>query len=249
MTLDEDRVWLCGDWHGNVGHLQRLLPALRRAAPGVKTILHLGDWWTEPRPIDYWAEKAGIERVLVTLGNHEPWSTYSPLLAEGGGAAVRISEVTWLLPRPFRFRIGGRSFLSVGGAASIDREWRREGVDWWPEEEITDQEVCEAIRGGAAEVMVSHETPEHTPVPAVRDILDAPSIGVSWVSAARSATSRAKVQHVWDATRPALLAHGHLHVFGSGRTGDGRRVLSLARDDMAGNAVLLELSSLKLIPL
>ena len=54
------------------------------------------------------------------------------------GQAIRVSEVTWLLPRPARLRIGGRKILSLGGAASVDREWRVPGVSWWPDEVITD---------------------------------------------------------------------------------------------------------------
>lgn len=30
--------------------------------------------------------------------------------------------------------VGGCETLSLGGASSVDRAWRTEGRDWWPEE-------------------------------------------------------------------------------------------------------------------
>lgn len=158
MVLPDPRVWVCGDWHGNVGWLQTVLPAMHRLDRGVATILHAGDWWMEPDSVDYWCERVGIERVLVTLGNHEPYDQCVPLLAAYPGEAVRISKVVWLLPRPWRFEVFGREFLSLGGAASVDRRWRTEGKDWWPDERITDEQVL-AASVGSADVMITHESP------------------------------------------------------------------------------------------
>lgn len=47
------------------------------------TILQLGDYGFDhsghgTHAVDYWAHKAGIERFLVTLGNHEEWNKSTP---------------------------------------------------------------------------------------------------------------------------------------------------------------------------
>lgn len=244
MDLLDERVWVCGDWHGNVQWAQAVIPALRRIGPSVTTILHLGDWWMEPGPVDYWCERAGIERVLVTLGNHEPYDVYAPILAAHPGHAVRISDVVWILPRPWSFSVGGREFLSLGGAASIDRAMRTPGEDWWPDEAILDEHV-EAAISSHADVMVTHETPGGTPVAEVQALLATPPIGsLDRIDLHASALSRAQIDRVWDAVRPGLLIHGHMHVAGEGAD-DGRRVAALHQDGADRNVALLDLESLQ----
>ncbi|WP_336640893.1 metallophosphoesterase [Microbacterium sp. USHLN272] len=137
ITPPDRRVAVCGDWHGNVGWirtLSRILPAL---APDLTTILQLGDWWIDPDVVDEALADTKIDRIYVTLGNHEPWDQVARVV-DANSAAVRVSELTWLLSRPARLTIGGRSVVSLGGAASVDRLWRIAGAGWWPDESITD---------------------------------------------------------------------------------------------------------------
>lgn len=243
MNLPDPRVWVVGDWHGNVGWVQRLLPALGRIDRQIETLLHVGDFWTSTRTIDYWAKRTGIKRVLVTLGNHEPYGAYMPLLDAHPGCAVRVSEVVWLLPRPWQFEIMGRSVVSLGGAASIDRDWRTPGVDWWPEEEITDGQV-EAALAWDAQVLLTHESPEETPILQVRAVIDRGPDFLPGDVATRARRSRGQVQRVWDGLRPELLVHGHFHITGYGETRDGRRVVSLGCDGDVRNVAVLDLATL-----
>ncbi|RLK49327.1 metallophosphoesterase family protein [Microbacterium telephonicum] len=245
VELPDSRVAVCGDWHGNIVALRRLAPAIATLAPEVKSVLQLGDWSMNTAQSDSILAAAGIERVYVTLGNHEPWGSISPLLDTRPGEAIRVSELTWLLPRPARLLIGGREVLSLGGAASVDRPWRREGKDWWSDEAITDAHVEAAIAGGPADVMLTHETPNGTPVRSVRRVLRGNPFGFPASALIASAESRARVDAVWDATHPKLLLHGHMHVAGPGVTDDGRRVISLGRDGEAGHLAFLNMSGLE----
>lgn len=246
ITLPDQRVAVCGDWHGNVGWvrtLSRVFPAL---APDITTILQLGDWWMDPALTDEIFANTSIDRIYVTLGNHEPWSEVTPLLDEHPEAAVRISATTWLLPRPARLSIGGRSVLSLGGAASVDRLWRIEGAGWWPDERITDKHVAAAVAGGPADVMLTHESPGGTPVRAVRQVLRTNPMGFPDETLEESKESRARVARVWDAVRPELLMHGHMHGAGGGATEDGRRVASFGRDTHEGSLAFLDMTTLRL---
>ncbi|MCM3696895.1 metallophosphoesterase family protein [Microbacterium oleivorans] len=244
IDLPDRAVWLLGDVHGNTRWIQRAFPAMKRSDPDVRTVLQLGDWWQDTRPVDHWAKIAGIDRVLVTLGNHEPYGTLAPFLSENPGLAVRISRAVWILPRPFRFRVGGRSFLSLGGATSADIEWRTEDVDWWPDEAITDAEVRDAISFGPVDVLLTHESPDATPVLEVRRVIEERS-GASERGVAESTrSSRLMVDRLVEAIRPALHVHGHLHVSGVGVTST-RRVVSLGRDLDPGSIARLDLASLK----
>jgi hypothetical protein len=138
-------VAVVGDIHGNYRWMDIVARSMRTLAPGVTTVLQLGDWWMDPDTTDEALDGTGIERIYVTLGNHEPWDQITPLLDAHPDCAIRVSEITWILPRPARLTIGGRSVLSLGGAVSVDRAWRQEGVSWWKDEEVTSDSDIELI--------------------------------------------------------------------------------------------------------
>lgn len=246
IDLPDHRVAVCGDWHGNVWWARTVARVLPYMAPDVTTLLHLGDWWMPATEIDDVFAETDIERILVTVGNHEPFDQISPLLDQHPEAAVQISKLTWYLPRPARLTIGGRRVLSLGGAASVDRQSRIEGLTWWPDEAITDEHVASAIAGGPADLMLTHEGPAGTPVRPIREILRTNPHHFPAAALEASAASRARITEVWDAVRPELLAHGHMHVAAGGKTEDGRRVASLGRDGHEGNLAILDMSTLKM---
>lgn len=246
INLPDQRVAVCGDWHGNVGWARTIARVLPYLAPDVTTMLHLGDWSMAPAEVDETFAETDIDRILVTVGNHEPFDQITPLLDLHPGHAVRISKLTWFLPRPARLTIGGRRVLSLGGAASVDRQSRIEGLTWWPDEAITDDQVAAAIAGGPADLMLTHEGPAGTPVRPVREILRTNPHRFPEAALEASAASRARIAEVWDAVRPDLLAHGHMHVPAGGKTDDGRRVASLGRDGQEGNLGILDMATLKM---
>ena len=246
---DETTIAIAGDWHGRTSWMGIAIPSIHRADARVRTLLHLGDLWTDRKTldtIDHHAQRAGIERVLLTSGNHDRWDELNDALAAADGEPARLSKTVYVLPRPYRFEISGRSFLSLGGAASIDREDGIEGRDWWPEETISDEMVAAAIAGGPADIMLTHESPAQTPVRAVRRVFDQNRLKLSQANLALSAASRQQVEAVWDTVRPRMLFHGHIHEPGAGTTEDGRRVFSLGCDGQRGNVELLDLESLEL---
>ncbi|WP_096359317.1 metallophosphoesterase family protein [Microbacterium sp. TPU 3598] len=246
ISLSDQRVAVCGDWHGSVEWVRTLARALPALAPDVTTILQLGDWWMNPEATDEAFVSTRIDRVIVTLGNHEPWGDITATFRAHPGRAVRVSQITWLLPRPARLSVGGREVLSLGGAVSVDKAWRHEGVNWWPDEDITDEHVSVAIAGGPADLMLTHEPPARTPVTAVRELLRTNPMRFPDDALADSAASRARVADVWDAVRPELLMHGHMHVAGGGMTPDGRRVASLGSNNQQGSLGLLDMRTLRM---
>lgn len=147
ITLPDERVVACGDWHGTAGWARMMSRALRTLAPDVTTMLHLGDWQMPPAEVDDVFAEISIDTIYVTLGTHDRWGEITPLLDKHPESAARVSEITWLLPRPARLTIGGREVLSLGGAASVDRQSRIEGLTWWPDEAITDGHIAAAIAG------------------------------------------------------------------------------------------------------
>lgn len=253
FDLHDERVWVVGDLHGNSGWVQTVLPAMRRHNPSLPTMLQLGDYGFDhggpgTHTVDYWANRTGIDRVLVTLGNHEDWGHIAEAQDAAPGQAIRVSEVVWLLPRPFRFRLAGRNVLSLGGASSVDKAFRTPGRDWFDQELITERMEAEAIAGGSADLLLTHESPVQA-VPEVRSILASNPFEFPADALAVSAAQRERVQRVSDAVQPGLHLHGHMHVCGDLELEDGRRVVSLDRDTFAGNAGVLNMRTLEFEPL
>lgn len=248
LRLYDDRVVVAGDWHGNIGWIRAAMPTIGGAA---RTVIHVGDFGLFNdqsffRELDRLAKRAGVERILVTPGNHESWARLVALFDAHPRKAIRLSEVVWVLPRGFRFQIGDRKFVSLGGAPSIDRGYRKEGVDWWPEEMITDGDVARTIEGGWADVMIAHDTVDGSGVAEVERILSRPPLGMTDALAAYLDLGRERLTRTWRAVGPRLLFHGHYHVRGTGNLGGGRQVISLGMDtDRLGNLVILDIVTLQ----
>lgn len=248
FDLPDERVWVVGDLHGNTRWIQTLFPRMRRHDPSLRTILQLGDYGFDhsslgKHPVDYWAKQAGIERVLVTLGNHEEWDRITHAQNAAPGRAIRVSDVVWLLPRPFRFRIAGRTVLSLGGASSVDKHLRTPGRDWFDDELITQEMEHEAAAGGRADLLLTHEAPVDG-APSVRAVLADSRDGYPADALELSAAQRARVQRVSDSVWPALHMHGHMHVYANHQPESGARVISIDRDTRVGNAGILDMSTL-----
>lgn len=60
-------------------------------------------------------------------------------------------------------KLGETDFFFIRGAWSIDREYRTETVDWWPEEELTYARLLDAIdlyKEVKPEIVFSHDCPQ-----------------------------------------------------------------------------------------
>lgn len=94
----------------------------------------------------------------------------------------------------------GESIFIVSGADSKDKEMRTEGVNWWPDEELTyeqGQRCIDEWAGGKAQVIVSHDAPQRL-VEAFFLIYD------------RSRT-RQILDAMVEARKPKLVIFGHHH--------------------------------------
>jgi hypothetical protein len=93
--------------------------------------------------------------------------------------------------------------MFIGGALSIDRQWRVEGYDWWPEEQLAESDWDWIIRDYLRiqpKAMITHECPA--------DI--APLLN-SHHSNERTRTNNS-LQLMWEAHQPELWIFGHHHV-------------------------------------
>lgn len=259
----DSHVALAGDWHGQLPWaLQKTADV---AASPASLVLHLGDFsiWDGPRgkkflmSLDRKCELLGVD-YLVTLGNHENhkrindlWANPKRRSADGVPLPLSFGNHIWVLPRPFRFKVNGVSFLSLGGAASVDFDVRTRNSDWWMEEMITWEHVHEATAGGPADVLLSHESP-NAPfcAPAVEEIIASNPMGFSVDGLSYSKVSRNRITAVLQNVKPQLHAHGHMHAYGHRNfwlpEADHRTtVLSLDKDYESHNVHFLDLAKLR----
>lgn len=259
-------VGLIGDLEGEVRAAVTCLRLLGER--GVRVAYQLGDlrFGMGPDPEGYLAAiedvcaEYGLQMSCIT-GNHEHWARLDALWAgpdgqdaDGRPAPLALSAHVTMLPRGHRWTIGGRTFVALGSAPSINRHLLTEGVDWWPSENLLDAHVDAAIAQGPAEVMLTHDSPASPYcVPPVEEILrrnvrDNP-MGWPAASLAYADEGIARLTRAVLGIKPLLLAHGHFHVAGEdvvrlpGADHDTAIWALAARDD-PGTVRLLDLDTL-----
>jgi hypothetical protein len=135
-------------------------------------------------------------------------------------------------------------FGALGGAVSIDQEWRTEEISWWATEEITDLEVNSLIeRAGphGVDVLLTHDAP------LLPDGISPLANPEKRVACDRSLN---QVLRAVDAVDPQVLLHGHYHKRYSGLYGT-TRIEGLASDEQSSRHgeswLILEVPSLAVV--
>lgn len=250
----ESRIAIAGDWHSSGFWARRALAMLRDNAPDIRTVLHLGDfnltsntpWAAYRKSVVEAMATNGVERILVTPGNHDDWNQLAARFEKFPGQSYPLPKTQTIsfLPRGYRFAIGGRSFLSFGGAASPDQGKRIVGRDWWPEAEPTSAHAQIALARGTVDVMLTHEAVDGG-TRLVDEVIARPNRRLfDDVGLSASKRSRALVTDVWTQLAPARLFHGHMHLRAEGHISSRQSVYSLAANNSPGNIGILDLRDL-----
>ncbi|MDE6690388.1 MAG: metallophosphoesterase [Clostridia bacterium] len=101
--------------------------------------------------------------VLFVDGNHENFDMLNayPVETWKGGKIHRIKPDIIHLMRGQVFEISGKTIFTFGGATSIDKEYRKEGQSWWPQELPTYEELDEGLAnlkryGNKVDYIITH---------------------------------------------------------------------------------------------
>lgn len=167
-------IYLTGDTHCPLD-VEKLNTKLFPAQKGMTRedfVIVLGDFgllWHEDREYRWW--KRWFEEKPFTLlwldGNHEnhDWIDSLPVSEWCGGKVHKISDNIIHLMRGQVFRIDDKDFFVFGGAASHDKEIRREGISWWSREEASWAEQNEGLdnlakHGNSVDYILTHTCPD-----------------------------------------------------------------------------------------
>lgn len=220
MPVDPDElIAFAGDWHGNKPFALDTIGAL--ADRGVRRIIHCGDFGLWPgRGGKHYVRDLNallVERdvsLAVVPGNHDDWDQISRLHldADGFGTIVRgvpegVQSRIFCASRGARWEWGGLRFAGFGGAVSVDREMRRTGRDWWPQETARPEDVTRLAGGGPVDVLVCHDRPIGAPI-----TLPARKLGWPPYLLELADEHRRLLQTAVDAVTPSVIVHGHYHL-------------------------------------
>lgn len=145
--------------------------------------------------------------VLFVDGNHEHHQNLNDFPVEewNGGKVHRIENTIIHLMRGQVYDINGTTFFTFGGAYSVDRYMRQEGIDWFPEEIPSREEYEEGWRnlekiGFQVDYIISHTAPREV----------AAAIGFGEMSDDETEL-RQYLQRVADYTDFTAWYFGHFH--------------------------------------
>lgn len=106
--------------------------------------------------------------LLWVDGNHEnhDWIDSLPVTLWNGGKVHKITDNCYHLMRGQVYTIDGRTFFTMGGADSIDKQWRVEGLTWWRREMPSWEEYNEALdnlaeHNNKVDYIITHAAPDN----------------------------------------------------------------------------------------
>lgn len=215
------RIGLLGDVHGNYTWLRYAFDKFHRE--GLTQVLQLGDFGIYGsdnghlflKKARLLAEHYGIT-LYVTPGNHEDWEYINSIPVQEDGWQ-KLREGIYMAPRGHRWEWEGMSFVSLGGAPSVDRAWRVKQQErqprakrflWWEEEMITEEDVDKVVTGGYADVMVAHDAPY---VKGIDARIAGNPHGFELADIAYAEEGRSRMNRAFEGVKPKLFLHGHYH--------------------------------------
>jgi len=188
-------VIITGDVHADWGRLNALIS---KKHPEI--LIVCGDFGYWPSTDDFRRIKPDGTKILWCDGNHEEhWALrdlIDPEIMPGVFYMGRGS--VYILP-------DNRRVLFMGGANSTDKESRKFGIDWFPEETINWADM-ENLPDHRIDIVISHTCPEE--------------FYEKLVSRGDNDPSRVALSNILEKYKPALWFFGHFHMYKRGKFGD-----------------------------
>lgn len=193
-----------GDVHGDFGTLNMLIS---KKQP--KIILQVGDFGYWPHlntfRLDYFGNqkreekkipKTGMSKIYFAAGNHEDHWELNKLTSN------EIWENVFYMKKGSLFVLpDGRNVLFMGGANSVDKESRTVGIDWFPEENITWEDINNIPKDAKIDIVISHTCPNEFDI----NCYDRDS-------------NRDALSYILNTYKPSLWYFGHWHMYKTGFT-------------------------------
>lgn len=216
------RILLAGDTHGYIGHCQYLIrTALAKECDLVFILGDFGYWEHQTTGVKFldqlneYASSLGMT-VYFLDGNHDKTSLlmekYGDFRNEEGFVIVRPDVL--YAPRGHRWAWDHVRFIALGGAYSVDKDWRLQEEElypgkyggaetlWFPEEEMTDEDMDLFLEDTTkVDIVLAHDKPRASnPKWNRKDYLEC-------------LPNQDRLQRAVRVLQPKSFFHGHLHFF------------------------------------
>lgn len=143
-------IFITGDTHGDVDY-RKLLALKEKNLSYDDYLIICGDaaiCWSYSSLKSFLTLYNNIGcTILFVDGNHENFDMLEemPLVEYRGALMHRIDTHIFHILRGEIMILEGKTFLCVGGACSIDKMYRTSHLSWWPQEEINNHDIDNAI--------------------------------------------------------------------------------------------------------
>lgn len=212
------RLLIIGDTHGNTDWVRYYVYPVA-IVMDVDAIIQLGDfgaWEHTSGGLDFMndvghaAYEAG--KPLYWLhGNHDKHSQTLRQYKPDKRGFRPCRDLVFYIPQGHAWQWEGVRMRSFGGAYSVDKDWRvrsdrqrgREEYLWFPEEEMTDDEMTRLLAkdDGKKEIVFSHDKPYSS------------KPGWNRKDIAACVPNQIRLERALRAHKPEYWFHGHLHYF------------------------------------
>lgn len=214
------KILMAGDTHGHLGHCQYLVRTAKQEK--CDRVFVLGDFgaWEHTKDgvrffdqLDLYCNINNIKIYFVD-GNHDKTSLlvekYDETRDDEGFMIVRpYIRYAW---RGHRWTWDEVRFIALGGAYSVDKEWRLDlearypgkygghGSLWFPEEEMDDYDMSQILQDTSpVDVILAHDKPRGS------------HPGWNRKDLAEYWPNQDRLQLAVRTLEPTLFMHGHLH--------------------------------------
>lgn len=203
------KIIVCGDIHGEYGQLNMLI---NRHRPDM--VLQCGDFgyfpkWHGKTYVNDFGRLKVIDQYCIFTngvpvywcdGNHEDHHALIELAKKDPHS---FTENTFYQKRGSYITLpDGRNVLFMGGAFSIDREWRVLNESYWEEEVLTETDL-QNLPNVNIDIVISHTAPSSFDLKIGKEFPD---------------HSREILEYVFRKYHPKHWYFGHYHKYISGRT-------------------------------
>jgi len=197
------KIMIVGDIHAEFGWLNILI---NKKQPDI--IIACGDFGYWPKynktgkllGFDTDDIKPQKTKIYWCDGNHEHHDLLDNLVKDKA-EPIEIKENVFFCPRGTILDINGENFLFMGGADSIDKHFRKQGIDWFPQEVIKQNDVYKIPSNVKIDVVISHTCPTML----LHEM-------VKYNPAKWKDCSNDALQYVYDEYKPKKWFFGHWHV-------------------------------------
>lgn len=155
-----------GDMHGE---FEEALNVIRSVQEPFHAVVQTGDFGFWKYILEHAEKREALKEICRTpvyfvRGNHEQYTLDGEPFFNAYPERIKTLYFPDIENMPIHLdgdiaELDGIRIMGIGGALSMDRLFRKEGVSWWKEEAVSEEVIDTALEVGDPDLIVSHAAP------------------------------------------------------------------------------------------